>query len=180
MKNCIKCQNKIPNRIKIGNRFRNLQNRKYCITCSPIDKHNTKKIHLISKSSNIKYCNNCSKEFKTKGSLCYTCNFNKRQNRTRKIIISLVGTQCYICGYDKQNFKLIDMHHIKDKSFSLNMREILRHSWKDVVEEIKKCLPVCANCHREIHQNMVEASIIETSCHLFSMEYNAKYKKLIA
>jgi len=62
----------------------------------------------------------------------------------------LKGNKCSVCGYSGC-IKSLEFHHIikKDKKFGIcdgNTR-----SWKKILNELKKCILVCANCHREIH-----------------------------
>jgi hypothetical protein len=44
MPECRKCGDYFPNHVKIEGKKRNLCKRKYCLKCSPFNKHNTKKI----------------------------------------------------------------------------------------------------------------------------------------
>lgn len=50
----------------------------------------------------------------------------------------------------------LDFHHIDEstKEFELSQRDLTRN-WEKIVAEAKKCLLVCANCHREIHAGIV-------------------------
>ena len=46
LKICIKCNKDFPQFITIEGKKKNLQNRKYCLDCSPFGQHNTTKIPL--------------------------------------------------------------------------------------------------------------------------------------
>ena len=48
---CNICGNDIPNWIKVDGKDKNLSSRKYCLTCSPYNEHNTKKL-IKSKDGN--------------------------------------------------------------------------------------------------------------------------------
>lgn len=67
---------------------------------------------------------------------------------------------CIICGYNKC-IRALDFHHIngKDKSFRLSL--IRGKSWKTILEEIKKCIMVCKNCHTEIHAGVAHVGRAE-------------------
>lgn len=72
--------------------------------------------------------------------------------RRRKLnLIKVCGNQCNICGYDK-NVSALEFHHIdpKQKEYSVAAQGTCHDLSKDL-DEVKKCILVCANCHREIH-----------------------------
>jgi len=74
----------------------------------------------------------------------------KRRYRIKADAVKSLGGKCSICGYDKCEDAL-DFHHVdpKEKSFALSLA--YRHTQKEIDLELKKCILVCANCHREIH-----------------------------
>lgn len=65
--------------------------------------------------------------------------------------IAAKGARCEVCGYDKC-MEALEFHHLNesDKNFGLSEKGYAR-SWKRVEKELKKCVLLCANCHREIH-----------------------------
>ena len=59
--------------------------------------------------------------------------------------------KCSHCG--AKHPAIIDFHHVvrdKDK-VSVNYLVQRKRSFKRVMEEIDKCIPLCANCHRILH-----------------------------
>lgn len=53
---------------------------------------------------------------------------------------------CVDCGYSgKENPCVLDFDHLSDKKYSISR---MNFSIEKVLEEIKKCELVCANCHR--------------------------------
>lgn len=63
---------------------------------------------------------------------------------------------CAICGFSHP--AAIDFHHIirdKEKK-SINLL-LANNSFKQVYEEVKKCIPLCSNCHRLLHWEEKEA-----------------------
>ena len=74
--------------------------------------------------------------------------------RNRKLnLIKVCGNQCNICGYNKA-ISALEFHHInpEEKNYSLASMGTCHQLEKDL-EEVKKCILVCSNCHREIHEN---------------------------
>jgi len=58
---------------------------------------------------------------------------------------------CAICGYDKCDAAL-EFHYTnpEDKKFGVTLRSFSR-TVKSIKEEINKCILLCSNCHKEIH-----------------------------
>jgi hypothetical protein len=81
--------------------------------------------------------------------------YKKQKERalSRKMeLISIKGGKCEICGYDK-NIAALEFHHInpEEKELPLDSRHLSNTSTVKIMEELEKCVLVCANCHREIH-----------------------------
>ena len=74
-----------------------------------------------------------------------------RRNR-KKLLISISGSKCNICGYNKA-ISALEFHHInpEEKEYGLAQKGTC-HKLENDIQELKKCILVCANCHREIHE----------------------------
>ena len=73
--------------------------------------------------------------------------------RNRKLnLIKVCGNQCNICGYNRA-ISALEFHHInpEEKEYGLASMGNCHQLEKDL-EEVKKCILVCSNCHREIHE----------------------------
>lgn len=71
----------------------------------------------------------------------------------RKIkLVDLKGGKCEICGYNK-NVAALEFHHLDSslKEFQLDARKLSNTNWETILKEADKCILICANCHREIH-----------------------------
>lgn len=160
MKICDKCGSSFKNWQKIDGKYRCLKSRKYCLICSPFNKHNTKNLSskvrvspsgLLAKKCLWHLCNEltftkfCSKKCSSK----YWTN-TRRQNYKMKIV-ELLGGKCSACGYNK-SLKALHCHHVipSEKLFNISS-ESYRRSWDLVLKEMTKCILLCANCHAEIH-----------------------------
>jgi hypothetical protein len=90
--------------------------------------------------------------------LCRRCNIDKVKKR-RKIVkilsIEYKGGACSKCGYNKC-LSALEFHHIDptQKDFSPSDTGQTR-SWEIVKAELDKCILVCSNCHREIHDQLL-------------------------
>lgn len=70
-------------------------------------------------------------------------------------IVDAMGGSCVVCGYMKCNSSLV-LHHLdpSKKEFGLGSIRANPKKWSTIVEEIKKCVLVCHNCHYEIHEGV--------------------------
>lgn len=72
---------------------------------------------------------------------------------SRKLqLVEMLGGKCSKCGYDK-NLSALHFHHIdpSQKNFKLGMRILSNKRMEFILEELKKCELLCANCHAEEH-----------------------------
>lgn len=85
-----------------------------------------------------------------------------RRNKKEKLV-KLFGGKCSLCGY-KRYYGALDFHHInpKDKEFALSVRG-LSYSWSVILNEAKKCVLVCKNCHAEVEAEEKKLKVIEQS-----------------
>jgi len=74
----------------------------------------------------------------------------ERYNKFTPIWENLKSNGCAICGYDKYSGAL-GFHHTnpEDKKLGLN-KKVFNYKNEILVEEINKCILLCANCHMEI------------------------------
>ena len=73
--------------------------------------------------------------------------------RTRRKLILGFGSKCAICGL-KDDDVVFDFHHLDPELKKFGSGHQVR-SWASVVTEAKKCIMVCAHCHRKIHRGLV-------------------------
>lgn len=72
------------------------------------------------------------------------------RKRRKNNLIRVCGSKCNLCGYNKSNSAL-EFHHIDPSQKSYGISSGICHDLESDLAEIKKCILVCANCHREIH-----------------------------
>ena len=112
-------------------------------------------------------CLICGKIFKPKTSAanqrqcCYDCMPDGVQLRRGDFLAKLKiarGGKCERCGYNAC-LKALEFHHLdpSQKDFTISNDHF---RLKEAVEESKKCVLICANCHRELHENMWNISEI--------------------
>lgn len=94
---------------------------------------------------------------------CKACEAEKQRQRVLESVhyVQTKKEKCAICGYDKC-LSALEFHHIdpKEKSFNImqfaGKRSFTKNTKDHLDKEMSKCIVVCANCHREIHNNIIK------------------------
>ncbi len=75
-----------------------------------------------------------------------------RGRKRKRILSGQKGSRCQHCGYDR-NSSALEFHHLDStaKSYSLDLRSLSNRKWSWAIAEADKCILLCSNCHREIH-----------------------------
>ena len=162
---CQKCDIEFPNFMKISGKKRNLHKRKYCISCSPFGLHNTRTLH--KKKTNFKMCSICKIEkhnsnfYKRRknecSSYCKNCSAKvskKARKEKREKMFEYAGSKCKVCNYDRC-IDALEFHHLDPKEKEFGIAQMGNRSISVILKEIDKCILVCANCHREIHSDIL-------------------------
>lgn len=85
-------------------------------------------------------------------------NREKYKNELQSIVNTIKKKGCKYC--DEKEVCCMDFHH-KDPSVKEENISVLIHSISraKLLNEIKKCDVVCSNCHRKIHNGLIDGSI---------------------
>lgn len=121
---------------KCKKEFSNNRKRKTCFKCTPTRNiYSSKEEQLEARKKQI------------------VASVQRRRNKIKEMAIEYKGSSCKICGYNKCNAAL-EFHHIdpNEKDFAIGNKGHTK-SWESVKKELDKCIMVCANCHRELHNN---------------------------
>jgi hypothetical protein len=128
MKKCGKCH-KLKDELEFNKKNSRLEKlQPYCRECEKIRKKEY-------------YSNNISK-FREYRDINTTRNrkFLQRYKRTLK---------CVNCG--ESDTRCLDFHHVKTKKFNIASLIASSYSLQTLKIEIRKCIILCANCHRKLH-----------------------------
>lgn len=166
---CLKCNEHFPNWIKIDGKNRNLQSRKFCLSCSPRGSHNTVDLrkgtpvteqgrlcslchHIFPDTVEFFYKNGNGKHSQCKS--CLSKRYHKHQRSLKKEIVNYKGGACNLCGYNKC-LTALEFHHLNPNEKDFNVARATQRGMplNKLKEEADKCVLLCANCHREVHED---------------------------
>jgi hypothetical protein len=93
--------------------------------------------------------------------ICRKCRSEAVQRKRYKLkhdLIEYKGGKCEICGYDRC-VSALEFHHKNpnEKDFGISAKGYTR-SLDINKAEVDKCILVCAVCHREIHDGIIDIS----------------------
>lgn len=91
---------------------------------------------------------------------CTAYNVSEYRRRLKEKAVKLFGGKCTKCGYDKC-IAALDFHHVDKTKKEFNIFGANKKSWIKMLEELKKCILLCSNCHREHHWNEWQNEIIK-------------------
>jgi hypothetical protein len=164
MKICQLCNKEFPLWVKIEGKRRNLNNRKFCLECSPFGSHNTvdftkpkepfgegklcpkcqewkvwDQFYARAEGGRVSYCKACHKIFSA-----------TKQRSIKAQAVEYKGGKCEDCGLEGHP-AIFDFHHIspENKSFTIAYRSCI--SFERIKSELDKCVLLCSNCHRMRH-----------------------------
>ena len=74
----------------------------------------------------------------------------KRKQRIKTTFIEYKKTlACFHCGL--KDHRVLDFHHERDKEMGVHRMLSQGLAIERIMAEVKKCIPLCANCHRIHH-----------------------------
>ena len=84
-----------------------------------------------------------------------------RRRGTKARLVSDFGGRCVRCGFVGCP-DVYDFHHINplEKEFAIGASN---RSYERLKEEARKCVMLCANCHREVHAKLKELDLISST-----------------
>jgi predicted HNH restriction endonuclease len=72
------------------------------------------------------------------------------------MMVEYKGGSCVKCGY-KKCIGALEFHHIDPSKKDFTLSHLKSSKFDDKIKnELDKCILVCANCHREIHEELTK------------------------
>jgi hypothetical protein len=164
---CQICSTRFPNRVRIDGKLKSLQNRKFCLACSPYGQHNTKSLSMMLMPEGVRRCPRCQqmlsldrfyrrRDGRNASVYCKECTNRQaieRQQRLKQDVVAFLGGCCAHCGYDRYIGSL-EVHHTDPTVKEFDLSHCRSTTFEKIKPELDKCLLLCANCHREEHARL--------------------------
>ena len=133
---------------------------KYCGFDRPLDQFYKRKDSVDGYNHNCKVClasywKENSKTDKRKEQSRQHNRKSRRANKSR--LVEYFGGKCVCCGY-KRSLAGLQFHHLDPSQKDFTISSQSKRNYEELLEEAKKCIMVCANCHAEIHAGVRDIS----------------------
>lgn len=105
--------------------------------------------HDCKECSNMRCKGNRKKrgaEYHNEKSRAYT-----RNNRDKIVAYYGGKLKCSTCGLEDPCFSVYDFHHLDRTTKTERIGALVNRGWYRIEAELKKCIVLCANCHRRLH-----------------------------
>ena len=105
------------------------------------------------------YCKICHslyrKKHYTKNKQKYIAKARKfKQEQIKKFETFKATLKCKLCPETES--ACLDFHHLDPKFKERNLSVLRSSSFDKAIEEVKKCVVLCSNCHRKLHAGIIQ------------------------
>ncbi len=73
------------------------------------------------------------------------------RRRNKQKLMAALGGKCEMCGYCKDVPNAYHFHHRNKAEKSYTISRHMTRNFDALMEEAKKCMLLCSNCHAEVH-----------------------------
>ena len=125
---------------------------KFCYKCKQEKELDAFASNKHKKDGKSPQCRECQKEYRRNHYLnhypIYRKNIRDNKDKVKNLILENKKSGCIKCGEDHPS--CLDFHHLENKEFNVG-GSYNNKGYQQVKNEIKKCIILCANCHRKLH-----------------------------
>lgn len=107
-----------------------------------------KERYLANKDKYLQY----QREYRKLNRQSITAKSNAKRKEKLAALVEFLGNKCNCCG-NSYPLCVYDFHHKEPTTKLFTIGEQMGRSLKALKEEASKCVLLCANCHRVVHDN---------------------------
>ena len=100
----------------------------------------------------------------------------KHRQKRKLELIKIMGSKCALCGYSKA-ITALEFHHINPEEKNYQLSSGNCKTIEEDLNEAKKCILVCANCHREIHEGLINEKLKSSYDEEIANEILSEYRQ---
>lgn len=126
--------------------FRKNENGRYCSSCDSVKPDS--EFYIVSSNGKNKTISRCKS--------CFNKSCGERQKDIKKQAVEYKGGKCIKCKYSK-SLSALEFHHLDSSKKDFSFSRCKSRSFEKIKAELDKCILLCANCHREIHDELRES-----------------------
>jgi len=93
--------------------------------------------------SSRSFCGDCAKK--------KSLDTVEKRVRIKKFLVESLGGKCQRCGFETPYYDVFDFHHLDPDKKDFDIAKRLTWNFEKLLAEVKKCILICANCHRIEH-----------------------------
>ena len=114
-------------------------------------KHGIEKTQSEGRSGRLR-CSKCKTEQRRRS----------KQNKRDWLRGLYLSEGCAMCGYSKC-WEALEFHHVDPDTKEYAVSKLMAHSFLRIMDEARKCIVLCANCHRELHAGLIDVAKLTKS-----------------
>ena len=128
-----------------------------CLIDKPLEEFSTR---TRSKDGKHSYCRSCVKDMMAviynKNPLKIKARNDKIRNKLKSLVNEIkLNQSCPIC--QESEVECLDFHHVNPTDKDVEIPQLIgMKNETRLLQEIKKCVLICSNCHRKIHSDKLE------------------------
>lgn len=139
---------------------------KRCVRCNIVKDYTEFYSDKSRKDGKTNRCIECDR---IKKKVYYIINRSNELQRSKRFKLKLyewyyeLKSECMCCLCGESDPICLDFHHINPKTKIATISSMIKSRTPrlKILEEIKKCIVLCANCHRKTHKDELSASVPE-------------------
>lgn len=100
---------------------------------------------------------------------------SERRRTLKKMVVEYLGGKCVRCGWSGHHAALVP-HHVNPSKKNFSLGSGNSYKWSTLMDECKKCLLLCHNCHAIVHAEKEPFFFDESNIPLYQSVEDPKAK----